>query len=88
MGTYTDVTAKQSFTKKSGPTLVDPLLKSFGLGNLGFLSSGGLVGSFVHELKQLGATVIRGERVARLLSGLGLADHLDLADICIRYVDV
>lgn len=74
--------------KKSGTTNVVPLFWSFDLGRLGFLCARSLVGGFVHELEQLGSAVICSERVASLLSGFGLADHLDLADICIRYVDV
>ena len=74
--------------KKSETTIVVSLFDALTRLSLGFLCGGSLVGGFVHELEQLGAAVVRGERIARLLSGLGLANHLDLADICIRNVDV
>jgi hypothetical protein len=55
---------------------------------LALLCVGFVVNLFVDELVKGRAFVVGGERIASLLAGLGLSDHLFLGDILVRYFDV
>jgi len=56
--------------------------------SLAFGDVRGLVSGLVHELVERAAVVAGFESVANLFAILRLADHLSLADIRFRYIDV
>jgi len=57
-------------------------------GVLRFFGARRIISRFVDELEELGSVVVGGKGISDLLAILGLADHLLLADLSVRNVDV